>query len=139
MSPLVCDLFLWYFTERGTTGHIIKPNQVTKKKKNPKAPWVCHGTDWTTKIAKNIYLIHDQGQVSPNQTLKIPFVQNLLIKALSKSVCLTDLVIMMIFYPIYTADVRGGLTSYPFFVLILRLLANIRAMQCISTEPCFFI
>ena len=33
MSPLVCDLFLWYFTERGTTGHIIKPNQVTKKKK----------------------------------------------------------------------------------------------------------
>jgi hypothetical protein len=77
--------------------------------------------------------------VSPNQTLKIPFVQNLLIKALSKSVCLTDLVIMMIFYPIYTADVRGGLTSYPFFVLILRLLANIRAMQCISTEPCLFI
>ena len=135
MSPLVCDLFLWYFTEKGTTGHIIKPNQVTKKK-NPKAPCVCHGT---TKIAKNIYLIHDQGQVSPNQTLKIPFVQNLLIKALSKSVCLTDLVIMMIFYPIYTADVRGGLTSYPFFVLILRLLANIRAMQCISTEPCFFI
>jgi hypothetical protein len=45
--------------------------------------------------------------VSPNQTLKIPFVPNLLIKALSKSVYLTDLVMIMIFYPLYTADVRG--------------------------------
>jgi len=106
MSPLVFDLFLWYFTEKGTTGHIIEPNQVTKKQK-PESSMCVSWHRLNNHDAKNIYLIHDQGQVSPNQTLKIPFVQNLIIKALSKSVCLTDLVVMMIIYPLYTADVRG--------------------------------